>query len=133
MTLEFGAFSVSDAKIIRQRVLGDSRKIPLTTDSKTTLQKQYYGVLTEDLDAATHALTGATTAKVRIIRHLDRAARTMELAPGDGALYTVVNRCTEIEFERGTFVIFSDVSGEWVITGANCGPDSSLIAALNAL
>ena len=134
MSKEYAALSVATAKMLidstRKRGGSSGNGMPQTAP---TLQKEYYAVLTEDLDVATHPLTGATTAQVRLIRYTDRILREMELVPGDGGVLTVVNRCTEIEYERGTLVIIRDMNGEWLVAGSNCGPDSVLITLLNAL
>jgi len=133
MSKEFGVFSVGDAKEIKRRVLSGNRTSLPSVNSGEQLENRYFGVLNEDLSAAANPLTSPTTGQVRLLRYLSRKDRTMELVPGDSGLLDIVHRCSEIEYERGTFVVIDRMQDEWFISGANCGPDDSLITLLNAL
>lgn len=133
MSKEFGVFSVNDAKEIKRRVLsGDRTSLP-SVNSGEQLENRYFGVLNEDLAAAANPLTEPETAQVRIIKYLSRKDRTMELVPGDSGLLTVVHRCSEIEYERGTFVVVDRMQDEWYISGSDCSANEDNITALDAL
>jgi len=133
MSKEFGVFSVNDAKEIKRRVLSGNRTSLPSVNSGEQLADKYYGVLTEDLDAATNPLTGPATAQVRILRYDVVIDRTIKLATGDAALLTVVNRCQDIYYSRGTLVVVERIMNEWHISGSDCNSQASLLAALAAL
>jgi len=133
MSKEFGVFSVNDAKEIKRRVLSGNRTSLPSVNSGEQLENRYFGVLNEDLDAAANPLNDPSTAQVRIIRYLSRIERTMELVPGDSGLITIVHRCSEIEYERGTFVVIDRMQDEWYISGSDCNANDDLIEALDEL
>lgn len=121
MSKEFGVFGVNDARLIRQRVLGDARST-MSGDGgdNVTHQNRYYGVLTENLAAATNPYAGWTSAEVRILRYTDRSSRNMEPAPGDNALLEVINRSTSLSASSGKFVIIEQVGLEWSFIWVDC-------------
>jgi len=130
---EYGMYSVKDAKAIHAKVLGGDRTSSVGATGSQLLADKYYGVLTEDLDAATNPLTDPATAEVRILRYDVVIDRTIKLATGDGALLTVVNRCKDIDYERGTLVVVERIMNEWYISGSDCSANDDNIEALDEL
>ena len=134
MNKEFGVFKVNEARLIRQRVLGDTRS-SMSGDSgdSSRHENEYYAVLTEDVDAATSPLDGFVETQVRILKYDDYAARSMVLAEGDNGLLTVIHRWEGVSGERGTLVTVKKIKEEWSISGIDCEASTALIAALDAL
>lgn len=130
---EYGMYNVKDAKAIHAKVLGGDRTSSVGATGSQLLADKYYGVLTENLAAATNPLTSPATAQVRILRYDVVIDRTIRLATGDAALLTVVNRCKDVTYERGTLVVVERIMNEWFISGSDCDSQTELIAALDAL
>lgn len=120
MSKEFGVFSVNDAKEIKRRVLsGDRTSLP-SVNSGEQLENRYFGVLTENLAAATNPYGGWTSANVRVLKYSDYIARNMEPAAGDNALLEVINRSTSLSASSGKFVIIEKIGTEWAFIWVDC-------------
>lgn len=120
MSKEFGVFSVGDAKEIKRRVLGNDRASLPSVNSSEYQENRYYGVLAENLAAATNPYGGWTSAKVRVLRYSNYIARNMEPATGDNALIEVINRSTSLSSSSGKFVIIEKVGTEWTFIWVDC-------------
>lgn len=121
MTQEFGVYDPATAKEIKRRVMGDSRSTKLGYDSESgPLQSEYYGVLTENLAAATNPYAGWTKANVRILMYSDYSARNMTPATGDEALIEAINRSTSLSASSGKFVIIKQIMNEWAFIWVDC-------------
>lgn len=134
MSRELGVFSVNDARIIRRRVLGESRSSgggDLGDDAKE--ESEYYAVLNEDMDAATNPLDGFVEVEVRILKYDDYDANKMVVVTDDSGLFTVIHRWEGVSGERGTLVTIKKIREEWSISGIDCSPSAALIAALDAI
>jgi len=130
---EYGMYSVKDAKAIHAKVLGNDRTSSVGSTGSQLLADRYYGVLTANLAKATSALTSPSFSTVRILRYLSVIDYTVKLAEGEGALLTVVNRCKDIEYTRGTLVVVERIMNEWYISGSDCSAQIVLINALDNL
>lgn len=135
MSNPLGGFSLEDARLIHERVLGGkfAQKPADIARLQTTQNNSYYVKLLSNLGVATNPTTGYTQATARIIKYrYNQDTLDMEEAgTSDASIITVTNRYTTFSGEVDDLLFVVRSGAEWspmvsgvgrtnVVSG-NCG------------
>ena len=123
---QLGTFDVEDAREIRQRVLGASKRIGIGQPPKASVYNdRYYAILQETLYAATDPLTGYTHADVQVLKYVDGESLDMQEVTGTDNIIEITNRSVDLSADAGILVIIQKIQAEWAIIWADCPNPSS--------
>jgi hypothetical protein len=114
--ISIGTFTPTDAREIKRRVLGDKSKVspaPLSYPQKDQ-QGWHYGILKEDLPAASNPLTGYTQADCAVLVYEEgKDTLDMEEVVGESNYYRITNRSLTFSAGVGDMILFRWVDKEW--------------------
>lgn len=116
MSNPLGGFSLEDARLIHERVLGGkfAQKPADIARLQTTQNDNYYVLLTEDLPAATDTLTGYSQAEARVIKYTPSDSLDMEESTTSLGIITVTNRNVNFSAATGDLLFVIRSGAEWV-------------------
>ena len=115
MSNPLGGFSLEDARLIHERVLGGkfAQKPADIARLQTTQNDNYYVLLTQDLSAATNTLTGYSQAEARVLKYTPSDSLDMEESTTSIGIITVTNRNVNFSAATGDLLFVIRSGAEW--------------------